>query len=213
MSASNYQNPHHVVPVPHHGPLTRIVHGLLALAVIEQLATSQFMQPAEPGKTANAAFEVHEIGGLIAFALILGFWALVAFRRRGTPAGLLVPWFSGQRLSDLWDDLKTHAHAVLKLRMPAYDARSPFACAVHGLGLMAITVMTVTGSIYWAMGTENPDAGGITAVLMSLHHTFATLAWIYLIGHAATALLYHFASSSMNLGAMWSLPSKSETKK
>ena len=203
---------HRVVPVSHHGPLTRVVHGVLALAVIEQLGSSLLMVPAEPGQVPNAAFEVHEAGGLVAFGTILAFWLTIMLRSHGTPAGLLFPWTDRLRLRDLWHDTASHLRALRRRRLPTYDARSPLASAVHGLGLLAISAMALTGALYWAVGIENPDAAGLPGALMTLHRLCSKLAWAYLIGHASVAVIYHF-TSPMRLSAMWSLPSGSELHK
>ena len=186
-----------------HTLATRLVHAGLALAVVTQLVTSLVMHPAEDGKAGNLWFEVHEYGGLSAFALILLFWLVLTARKRGTPAGLLFPWLSGARLGALWSDIKHHAAALRRMRLPEHDGESPFASAVHGLGILLITAMAASGTLYYIVGDGNPDAGGLVGVAMTVHKALANLAWAYLIGHAGMAVLQHLFTD-FNLRRMWS---------
>ena len=183
---------------------TRLVHAGVALAVVTQLLTSRVMKPAEDGHAGNLWFEFHEYVGLAAFALILLFWIVLTARRRGTPAALLFPWFSGARLSALWSDIKRHAHALRHLRLPPHDDPSPLASAVHGLGILLITAMAGSGTLYYLIGDGNPDAGGWVGVAMSVHKALANLVWVYLIGHVSLAVLQHLFTD-FNLRQMWSL--------
>ncbi|WP_238372331.1 cytochrome b/b6 domain-containing protein [Heliomarina baculiformis] len=189
--------------VSRHNLPTRLVHAGLALAVVMQLATSLVLRPAENGSDGNLWFGVHEICGLIAFALILLFWIVLTVRKHGTPAGLLFPWFSPVRLSALWSDVKRHANALFRLRLPAHDDESPLANAVHGLGIVLITAMAVTGTVYYAIGGANPDAGELVGAAMFIHRTLSNLVWAYLIGHVGMAVLHHFFTD-FNLRGMWS---------
>lgn len=201
-------------PVPaadssRHALATRLVHAGLAFAVVTQLLTSLVQHPAEDGHAGNLWAEVHEYGGLSAFALIVLFWIVLTARRRGTPAGLLFPWFSGARLAALWSDLKRHAGALRHFRWPPHDDTSPLASAVHGLGILLISAMAATGTLYYVIGNGNPDAGGVVGAAMFVHRTLANLAWAYLIGHASMAVLQHLFTD-FNLREMWSLHTADE---
>lgn len=189
-------------PWPTYGRPTRLVHGVLALAVITQLISSAIMDADEGG---DAIFEVHEISGLTATAMVTVFWLTVLFRRRGTPLGQMVPWFSAARLRLLRADVMAHVRTAPKLRFPARDAASndAFASAVHGLGLLLITTMAASGFLYYLVGDGDPDAGGLVAVAIFVHTLLANLAWAYLIGHAAMAFLHAYLGHSLR--RMWSI--------
>ncbi|MDW4550658.1 cytochrome b/b6 domain-containing protein [Defluviimonas sp. D31] len=187
-----------------HSFATRLAHIGLALAVLTQLGTSQVMEPVEPGSAGNAFFTLHEYAGLAAFAFVLGFWMAATFRRRGTAWGLLLPWFSGARLAALWADSKAHLGSLTRFRIPVYDAQSPLASAVHGLGLLLMTAMAGTGTVYYAINAGNPDAGGLVGLVMFVHTSLANLVWAYLIGHGTLALIHHF-TQNLDLREMWSL--------
>jgi hypothetical protein len=182
------------------GLTTRMLHAGLAGAIMLQLGSSQIMNPDGAG---NAAFRLHEYSGLAAFGLISGFWAVGAMRRRGTPLGRLLPWFSTFRRRDLWQDLRLHLTELRRLRLPRHEASSPFAAAIHGLGLLLMTAMAVSGTVYYFVNSGDPDAGGLVGLTMTVHRTLANLVWAYLIGHAGMAVLAHWAGT-VPLGRMWS---------
>lgn len=183
---------------------TRLVHVGLAVAVISQLVTSLVLEPIEPGSAGNVYFTLHEYVGLAAFVFVLGFWGVATLRRKGTAWGLLLPWLSGARLSALWADIRVHIRALAALRMPEYQAHSPLASAVHGLGLLLMTAMATTGTVYYFVNSGDPDADGLVGVVMFVHTSLANLVWAYLIGHASLALIHHFFQS-LDLREMWSL--------
>lgn len=173
------------------------------MAVITQLLTSLQMAAPSPDEKGNWYFTVHEYSGLAAFAFVFGFWLAVCLRRKGIRIGLLFPWFSGARIQALWNDICAHAVSLFRLHLPSYEEDAPLAAAVHGLGLLLMTTMATTGTIYYAFNTGNPDAGGLIGIIMLVHTTLANFVWAYLIGHASVAVIYHFAGQ-MRLGKMWS---------
>ncbi len=194
-----------------HTALTRAAHGLLAIAVIVQLTSSQVMIPEEPGKVANSAFEVHQYAGLAAFAFVLLFWGAITVRRHGTEASVLFPWFSATQRSALWTDTREHVSSLWRFKLPPYHPKSPFSGAIHGLGLIIITLMATSGTLYYFVNDGDPDGGGLVAVAMAVHRAIANLAWAYLIAHAAIAVIYHFATD-MSLREMWSVDGHSHRK-
>ena len=189
---------------PRHARATRLVHMGLALSIIVQLLTSLVFVAPSPTATGNIWFAAHAYVGLAAFGFVLLFWLVLTARRIGTTPGLLFPWFNGARLAALWADTKVHLAALTRFRLPVFDAHAPLASAVHGLGVLLMTAMALTGTIYYVINTGNPDAGGLVGVVMLVHKTLANLVWAYLIGHAGLGVVHHFASNQ-SLGEMWSL--------
>lgn len=187
-----------------YGLATRLCHIGLALAVILQLATSQFMEGPHPGRPQNLAFTIHEISGLTALFCAFCFWLVLARRRRDTPAALLFPWFSMRRIADVFRDLGRQLATLLRLRLPRYEDESPLASAVHGLGLLLMSAMAVTGSVWFAAHLANLPRNPLLRFDMTIHHLFANLVWAYLIGHALLALVHHVAGQS-SLARMWSV--------
>ncbi len=190
--------------IRNHTRATRVMHAGLALAVIIQLLSSLVFKAPSPRHEGNFFFEVHEYGGLAAFGFVVLFWLTVVVRSKGTPLGLLFPWFSRSRLADLWADLKKHLTCLSKFRLPGVVRESPLAAAVHGLGLLLILAMATSGTVYYFINNGDPDAGGLVGVVMFVHLTLSNLAWAYLIGHAGLAVVHHMLNE-MDLREMWAL--------
>lgn len=183
---------------------TRAIHISLALAVIVQLATSLFMSHDTESGGENLLFEVHEYAGLTSLAIIAVFWLLVFFRKKGTPLGLLFPWFSGPRRKALKASGARHFKAVKAKRVPGYEDEDAVASAMHGLGILIISVMTLTGLLYFIGGKMGAPDGVISTVAITIHAPFSKLVWAYLIGHAGIAVL-HALRRERPLSVMWSL--------
>lgn len=183
-----------------HAIATRFLHGGLAIAIILQLASSQFMNPDKGG---NTAFEVHEYAGLTAFAFVLGFWNFSLIRKRGTPLTELLPWTLPNRRRAVWTDLSAQLSALRRFKLPAHESTSPLASAIHGLGLLLMTAMAASGTLVYFVNSGDPDAGGLVGAAMLVHKNLANLVWAYLIGHAGFAVVNHFGRA-MSLRIMWS---------
>ena len=194
----------HDLTTPRHGFATRIVHTGLADAIVVQLGTSLILNPDGSG---NTAFVVHQYSGLLAFCFVASFWALAAFRRRGTPLVQLFPWFSSRRLAAVWNDTKTQLTSLFCLRLPMHSDETPLTSAIHGLGLALMAVMALSGTVYYFVNSGNPDASGLVGLTMGVHKLFANLVWAYLIGHAGMALIAHYGRR-LSLREMWSLRSR-----
>ncbi len=189
--------------LPTHTTATRVVHGALAVAVVIQLLSSLRMVVAEDGRPGNSIFGIHQYVGMAAFVFVLGFWVVTLTRQHGVGLGALFPWLSPSRLRALVDDLESHLRDLKDRRLPTYDRSSPLAAAAHGVGLLLITAMAGSGTLYYFVNSGSPDAGGLVGVAMTIHKTAANMAWGYLIAHASMSVLYHFASE-MSLKHMWS---------
>lgn len=191
-------------PAPAHSRTTRVFHGALALAIVVQLASAQFMQVPRVGRAANTAFEVHEWAGMVALVLTLVLWGVVMVRTVGTDAGALVPWFSVPRRAGLQADAVHHIRALRALRLPGHQDHSALASAVHGLGLLLMTGMAASGTVYFIAGLLGVQDQSAVHLMMDLHGLGGNLVWGYLIGHAGLALLHHLRSEQ-SLRTMWSL--------
>lgn len=187
-----------------HAIATRFAHFGLAICVVMQLLTSLVMEGPHRGRPGDAFFTVHEVFGIGALACAFAFWCVVALRRRGTPVVLMFPWLSPHRIAAVWKDGVGQIGAVLRGRVPAYEEDSPLASAVHGLGLLLMSVMAVTGAIWLANNLFGMIPNTILRPDMTVHHLFANLVWAYLIGHAFLGLVHHVAGHA-SLAKMWSL--------
>lgn len=144
-------------------------------------------------------FETHEFVGLATLGLIVLFWLNLMLRQVGTDVGALFPWFSAQRRAALLAHAKVQLGSLARLRLPPYIEGSALASAVHGLGLLLITLMASTGAAWWLLGSS--PAGNI---FKEIHESFANFVWVFLIAHAGLAVLHHLRGEA-SLSHMWSL--------
>ncbi len=177
--------------------VTRALHLLLLLAVPGQLASSEFMRRPFPGDPPGSLYVLHEYAGLASLAVVGAFWAWTLVRRGETRLGRLLPWLSASRLRDAAADIAAQARRMARGRMPD-DEDGAFASAVHGLGLLGVTAMAVTGSIFFLMsGTPVAHAA------LALHKLIANLVWAYLFAHAGLAVLHHLLGSDILSRMFW----------
>ncbi len=184
---------------PHRSWLTKALHGLLAVAVIHQLIIVNFMIAPKPGQAENLAFELHEWVGLTSLGLVSGYWLWTLVRRGEVRSGALVPWFSPKATVAVWRDFRLHLSAWRRGRLPDVGSH-PFAQAVHGLGLIVVSVMAVTGAM--SLITIVPET--LRSAGLSVHEASSKLVWAYVIGHASLALLHEIAGHRVFRQMFWS---------
>jgi hypothetical protein len=125
----------------------RLLHLLLAAAIVHQLAVSLLMQKPEPGRPENLGCELHQGVGLASAGILVIFWLLVLVRRREHGMATLVPWFSAPRRRAVAAELVRHWGALKKWALPSPAEETRLASAVHGLGLLVATAMAATGIV------------------------------------------------------------------
>jgi cytochrome b561 len=178
-----------------HSLTTRLLHLLLAAAILAQLADSQFMRVPRPNRppptgVEAAAFSLHEYVGLASLAVVVLFWLWLAVRHAETDPGALFLWFSGRRLALLRDDIMEHLRCAARLRLPDPDRSPALAPMIQGLGLVVMLLMAATGTygyLTWTPGTAMPP---VTHSLFEVHSTLANLVWGYVIVHVGAAVLH-----------------------
>lgn len=176
---------------------TRALHLLLLLAVIYQLASSQFMSRPFPGDAPSTLYALHEYIGMASFGLVLIFWLWTLVRRGEIKIGRLFPWFSPRAIAAVIRDAVAQLVSLLQ-RDPLAESDGALASAVHGLGLLALTGMAATGTLYFVL------SGARTGHLaLDLHRTIANLMWIYLFGHAGIAVLHHLLGHDILRRMFW----------
>ncbi|HYW03298.1 MAG TPA: cytochrome b/b6 domain-containing protein [Gammaproteobacteria bacterium] len=165
---------------------TRALHWALAVTITVQMVDSFFID----ASGTRAFFYVHEAIGLLAGLIILlhWLWSFANFDIR-----LLFPW-SG----DGWETVKAEAHDLLRGRLPAGGREAGLSSFVHGLGLLAVTAMGLTGFFIFLVV---PGGRGAMAHsthyeaftdLSAVHAFFSWFVWIYLGGHVGSALVHLF---------------------
>lgn len=178
-----------------HALTTRLIHAGLALSIITQLTTSLVMRAPHGTSPGDLLFEVHEYSGYAALGFAALFWLALALRTKGTSLGSLIPWFSANRRAALVEDTKAQLASARHLSLPDMDDHRPMASAIHGLGLLLMTLMATTG-------TASVLFPGVREQVLGVHVLFANVVWAYLIGQAGLALLAHW-TRHLDLREMW----------
>lgn len=186
-----------------HNLPTRLLHASLVLTVCVQLGSSLVMRIAWGSHPGNIFFPIHEYAGMAAFALAFLFWVTVIARRVGTEPGALFPWLSPARRAALRADIATHLDALRRFSLPQHDGAAPLPSAIHGLGLLLVTFMGVSGTYWYLMSQAGLGRSVFVRPVIELHGAFGNLVWAYIFGHAALGLLHH-VSKNMPLTTMWS---------
>jgi cytochrome b561 len=183
--------------LPHrmrHGLTTRLLHLLLAVAIVCQLVDAQLMRVPRPGPVASgteaAGFTVHEYVGLATMTIVASFWLWLLVRRLETDPGVLFPWFSRRQLAALRDDVASHLRAATGLTLPDPDRSPALAPAIQGLGLMIVLVMAATGTAGYLTWTPGTPMTGFAGLAFDIHGTLANALWAYVIVHVAATLLH-----------------------
>ncbi len=176
---------------------TRVMHLLLLLVVVNQLVSNQFMERPLPGDPPALIYVQHEYVGLAGLALMAAFWVWTLVRRGETRLVRLLPWFSPSALRDVAADAGAQFRRLARLRAPD-DSDGALASAVHGLGLLVVSAMTLSGGIYYvALGSP------LARNAMSVHKLFANLMYAYIIAHASLAVLHHLLGSDIFSRMFW----------
>lgn len=170
-----------------HSLPTKLLHATLALAVTYQLAFIGFVERPRNGEPGNLFYQIHQIVGLTTLGVVSVFWVWSLVRRGETSWPALFPWFSPTRLRALAADVSRHWAALRQFALPEPE-ESPLATAVHGLGLLTVTAMAVTGAAFALLGLPKDQA----RLVLEIHELIANLMWAYLISHAGLAVLHQF---------------------
>ncbi|WP_018413308.1 cytochrome b/b6 domain-containing protein [Methyloversatilis thermotolerans] len=166
-------------------PLRRLIHGVLALAVVFQIFSPEWMN--EPWRTGDAVgrlmFALHEWGGLIAG--LSGLCVAAGMGRR---------YLRGETprtdRASLLAQFRLLMSGLLRLRVPPAPATRALAHLVQLLGLLLIAWFCLTGAAIWWVGAASATARGIG----ELHEMAAPLLYLYLGGHGGMALLHRLSA-------------------
>lgn len=166
---------------------TRVIHFVLLLLILHQLIGNQFMERPMPGEPPSLVWTLHEYLGMVSLAAAGAFWAWALVRHGETAPGRLVPWFSAHRLRDLFADTLAQLRRLARLQAPA-DDDGAMAGAVHGLGLLLVTAMAATGTLYFFSGAHPA---------LTVHKLLSKLVYAYLAAHVGMAVLHHALGSDI----------------
>ncbi len=173
--------------------ITRILHWGFALLIPLQLLSEELMKRPKPGRIRDDMqiffFEMHELIGWAAFILVTMrlIWGLMSSEASWMR---LYPYFSATGRKLLAYELKNEVPGWFKGKLPNPSRERCMASAVHGLGLLLVTTMGLTG-VMMSLGME--DSGLMTGIIhdaKEFHELLGTLLWIYIIAHVAMTALH-----------------------
>jgi len=175
----------------------RLLHSLLAICMLAQLAIGELMDVPEV-ETAPAAvgiswivpayaheghhqaipgmpveetlgFEVHEFLGLAIASLILLRIMLAMTSLPGANWRELVPWASAAGRKQLGDEIKTQLADWKQGKLAALEDGEAVARCVHGLILLAGVIMGITGTILFFGWSRTAPQTDIIELIASTH--------------------------------------------
>ena len=174
--------------------VVRWLHAGMALAVVIQMLSSLVMQVPQPGRMPlepqHAFFLIHEASGLTLVTLLVlhWLWALTGHVAGGW--GHLFPWFSRARLQALLAALKALPTWLRDSSAVDEEVMYPLVGAVHGLGLLTVTAMALTGATMVLTMAPDGAMGTLLHAVRWVHEFVANFMWAYVIGHVAMAVLH-----------------------
>jgi len=169
---------------------TKFLHLGLVATVSAQLFISLVMDEPDEIESAlgSALFEAHEIIGLTALAIVLMHWIWAAFNQADGGLKHLFPWGRQGR-----QQVKNDVNDLLEFKLPEGGARGGLPGLIHGLGLLAVTGIALTGGMLFLLYPEVGEPGVLVEGFEELHEGFATLVWTYWFAHGGIAILHHLA--------------------
>jgi len=168
---------------------TRFLHLGMVLTISANLLISEIMaEPDDRGtEIGKMLYQAHEIIGLSALVIVLLHWAWSLASYRDGNLAHLFPWlFEG--MDQVWRDMA----GIFKGNMPqAGGGLGGLPGLIHGLGLLAVTGIVVSGAIYYFSDPNLHGKSLLQEGSEELHEFFAGFVWVYWIGHGGAALLHH----------------------
>lgn len=198
-------NSHHMTEPKWWDNGTRFLHMGLAGIVTLQLFTSLGVEAPEPDHALPTGLDAlllntHEWLGMAALLIVLAHWAWSTWANGGAGLRHLLPWRAADRQKIIQE-----SRGLIRLRMPPAGPGAKLPGLMHGLGLLAVTGMALTGAVLFFWMPENGKLTTFTEVAKELHGFIATFVWIYWGGHAGMAVLHHVWGRDGTLRNMFKL--------
>jgi cytochrome b561 len=186
---------------------TRFLHLGLALVVTFELFNSLIMEEPQPGRVLSGLegvlFETHEWAGMAALLIIAVHWAWSLWGMGGSGLRHLLPYRTTDR-AIIWQELR----GLLAFRLPQGGPDGRLAGMIHGLGLLAVSVMALTGAVlFFGLPEDGSKSTMFVDLAEEAHEIFSTLAWVYWGGHGVMAVLHQLVAKDGALSRMFRLSS------
>jgi len=173
---------------------TRILHFGIVLSVLLQMFGEKiigFPEPDHPRRAIQALYiGIHE--GIGSIALILVCVYLIVALDEVVSRERLFPWINVAGRDQLWLEIRRDIPNWLRGKLSPPGESYAIAGAIHGLGISLALLLGFTGSMLFLgigpHGNMTPDI----KVIWECHSVMATIMWIFVTGHAGTALVHEF---------------------
>lgn len=137
---------------------TRLLHFGMAITVTIQFALSLVMSSPDHDKASaieSLTFEAHEVVGMIALVIVVGHWIWTLSNHADGGLRHLFSWFGEARR-----EVIREATALLGGQLPEGGVRGGLPGFIHGLGMLIVSGMVITGGILFFL---LPESGKLSA--------------------------------------------------
>lgn len=184
----------------HYNQVTRLLHWGFALLIPLQLLSEELMKRPKPERVRDDVqvffFEMHEWIGMIVFTLVLLrlVWGLISSESSWMR---LYPYFSANGRKLLMFELKHEVPNWFKGQLPNPSYERCMASAVHGLGLLLVLAMGITGAVMLYGMQDSGKMTGWVHEAKEVHELLGSLLWLYLIAHVGMTVLHMLLGHTM----------------
>ncbi len=177
---------------------TKIIHLFLAITVVLQLLSQIWMFVPSPDKQPESQLEawlfvIHLIVGLLVFCFVAV--RLLSVIEDEDESKKLYPWTNREYAAKLWLEIKTVRFGQGAL--PA-ERDSSIAGTVHGLGLLLVLSLGLSGILFYMGLAPDGAMDMITTFFRSGHEFLAIFLWFFLIGHVGM-FVHHSLKGKHNI--------------
>lgn len=175
-----------------YGRFTRLLHALIAAGITLELVSSLVMRNPRPGRVLTPlqlfGYESHRWIGMAVFAVLVLHWAVFVAGHAHKGIGHFFPWFSRARMGEIAGEIRE----LLQFKVADPEQKDSLSGAVEGIGLLAGTILAVSGAIlFFGIADDGTQSGAVRAV-RHFHEFWGPAMWTYLCVHAG-AVMVHLA--------------------
>ncbi len=163
---------------------TKIIHLIIVITVTLQILSQYWMFVPTPDKQppvqwAAWLYVIHLCIGMVVLCFVAV--RLMMIMEEEEYSKRLYPWFDKASFIKLWSQLRAVSVTAGKESQVEEDNR--IAAVVHGLGLLVLLALGVTGVLFFLGLAPNGYMDAMTAFLRSTHEVLAILLFLFLAGH------------------------------
>lgn len=162
------------------------LHFLLAFGVSVQLVLGATMDAPRPGVPPDAVFQLHRLWGLGVLTVLMLHWVWQVSGRAANGLKVLFPWCFADRRGAVAASLDR------LLRFPPQEPKKQLralAGVLQGIGLLAATLMAVSGLILFFGLADSGAASPLVTAVRHVHGYASALMWAYLAAHIGMSAL------------------------